>query len=244
MTRSAPADLRELVGQALALVDYSARAGLTGFSLTTPAERPPVQTPPPAVQSSLEETAARIADCRRCPLHRTRTRAVPGEGAADARLMVIGEGPGATEDQTGRPFVGEAGEMLTRMLVRVLELPRERVFITNIVKCRPPGNRDPEAEEVRACFPFLEEQVRLIRPLLILSLGRPASRTLTGLHDAAMNQLRGGVFSFMGIEVRPTFHPAYLLRTPDDKRLAHQDLLAVKSRLEELAARGGEGTRA
>jgi DNA polymerase len=185
---------------------------------------------------SLETIAAEVSACVRCRLSTSRRTAVPGEGPAGARLMVIGEGPGNSEDLTGRPFVGEAGRMLTRMLEddRSLGIPRSQVFITNVVKCHPPGNRDPEPDETAACRPYLDRQVALVRPRAILILGRIAAQALLATRDP-IGRLRGNVVTLFGVPAMPTFHPAYLLRTPGDKKVVFQDILALKKILEDDA---------
>ena len=154
-----------------------------------------------------------------------------GEGEAGASLMLIGEGPGAEEDRTGRPFVGQAGMLLDAMILAV-GLSRAEVYIANVVKCRPPGNRDPEEEEMAACSAFLDRQIELIRPRLLVALGRVAARRLTG-SSKAMGALRGRWTSYRGIPLLATFHPAYLLRQPLDKRLTWDDLKQIRARLAE-----------
>jgi DNA polymerase len=153
---------------------------------------------------------------------------VPGEGSPTAKLAIVGEGPGAQEDRKGRPFVGDAGHMLDRMLGNVLELSREEVHILNVVKCRPPGNRDPKPREIEACLPYLEEQIDALAPRLILALGAVSAKTLTGSKDGIM-KTRGKLFAYRGVTVLPTYHPAFLLRSPERKREAHEDLLLAKS---------------
>jgi DNA polymerase len=181
--------------------------------------------PGPAAPEGLDQARANLGECKKCPLHQGRRRIVYGRGAESARLLVVGEGPGEQEDRQGRPFVGPAGKLLDRMLAAV-GLEPEEVYIANIVKCRPPGNRDPRPEEIAACRPFLEEQVRLIGPELILALGRPAAQSLLDT-KAPISALRGSWHQFMGVPLAPTFHPAYLLRSPDKKGEAYQDLKAV-----------------
>jgi len=178
--------------------------------------------------AALAAVAAGVAACRRCPLGALRTHAVPGEGPATARLMVVGEGPGAVEDREGRPFVGPAGQLLDRILERGLGLSRREVFVANVLKCRPPGNRDPEPEERDACAPWLEEQIRLVRPELLLALGRHAAQTLLG-STAPLGALRGRVLERPGggPPVVATYHPAYLLRNPAAKAACWADLQAV-----------------
>ena len=192
-----------------------------------------VETPagePLPASGDLESLAREAASCTRCRLSDQRRNVVVGEGDPNARVMFIGEGPGAEEDRTGRPFVGQAGAVLDAMIFS-LGLERRQVYIANVVKCRPPGNRDPEADEVAACAPFLDRQIALIRPQVIVALGKPAARRLTG-SAAPIGALRGRWSSYLGVPVLPTFHPAYLLRTPLAKREVWQDLKAVRARLQ------------
>ncbi len=166
-----------------------------------------------------------VRDCARCPLHESRTQGVLGVGNREANWMVIGEAPGAEEDRRGEPFVGRAGQLLDAML-RAIGLSRgANVYIANILKSRPPGNRDPKPEEVAACLPYLHRQIELVRPKLLLAVGRIAAQTLLS-SDAPLARLRGGVHHF-GERNTPlvvTYHPAYLLRSPADKRKAWEDL--------------------
>ncbi len=173
----------------------------------------------------LHQIAQEVAGCTRCALAQGRACTVPGEGAPRARLMVVGEGPGAEEDRTGRPFVGAAGQLLDKILQSGMGLRREEVFIANVVKCRPPGNRDPAPEEVAACSPFLERQIAAIRPDLILALGRHAAHHLLGT-DLSLQRLRGRLQTRPqgGPPVLVTFHPAYLLRNPGAKKDCWQDI--------------------
>jgi len=173
-------------------------------------------------------------DCTRCGLSGGRTNVVFGEGAAPADLMFIGEGPGEQEDLQGRPFVGRAGELLTKM-IEAMGLSRDLVFIANIVKCRPPGNGDPEPGEVTACLPVLLAQIRLVRPRVIVSLGRISAQTLLS-SGTAIGRLRGRWHRFEGVDLMPTFHPAYLLRSPEKKKEAWQDLQLVMEKLREPRA--------
>ena len=178
---------------------------------------------------TLEELASWLAGCERCGLCAKRRTIVFGEGDPGAALMFIGEGPGAEEDRTGRPFVGQAGQLLDAM-VRALGLDRPDVYIANVVKCRPPGNRDPQDEEMAACSPFLDRQIDLIGPRVIVALGRIAAQRLTGT-TKPIGVLRGRWTSYRGIPLLPTFHPAYLLRQPLEKRKVWDDLKTVHRRL-------------
>ena len=179
---------------------------------------------------------ARVASCERCELHATRTQTVFGVGATTARWMFIGEAPGADEDRQGEPFVGRAGQLLTSM-IRALGLRREEVFIANVLKCRPPGNRDPKPEEAASCRGYLERQIELVDPTLIVAVGRIAAQNLLAT-ETPLARLRGKVHS-LGARGRPlivTYHPAYLLRSPAEKRKAWQDLVFAKSTFAQLAA--------
>ena len=183
-----------------------------------------------AVNETLEEIRADLGDCRRCKLWSTRTNLVFGEGNPRAELMFIGEGPGADEDASGRPFVGRAGQLLTKM-IEAIDLKREDVYIANVVKSRPPGNRTPEADEVRACIPFLYRQIAAIKPKLIVALGNPAMQALLDTKQG-ITKMRGNFQDYPRnpeIKVMPTFHPAYLLRSPDKKREAWEDLKKVRA---------------
>jgi uracil-DNA glycosylase len=175
---------------------------------------------------TLNAIAAEVAVCKRCPLYATATNPVPGEGNPDADLMVVGEAPGATEDETGRPFVGAAGQLLTKIL-EAIQLSREQVFIVNVLKHRPPGNRNPMPEEVVACSPFLIRQIELVKPRVILALGSFAAQTLLE-SKLALGKLRGEVHAYHGVPVVVTYHPAALLRNPAWKRPTWEDVQLVR----------------
>jgi DNA polymerase len=172
--------------------------------------------------SSLADVAELIAACRDCKLCDARTRTVPGEGPATARLVVVGEGPGRTEDETGRPFVGRAGELLTKIL-EAIKLPREQVFICNIVKCRPPENRLPQYDEIAACLPFLYRQIELVNPKVILAMGGTAAQSLLNTKQS-LGALRNQVHRFRSTPLIVTYHPAALLRNPNWKRPTWDDV--------------------
>lgn len=183
--------------------------------------RPPPR--PAAVPAeTLKDIRANLGECVRCGLSESRTRIVFGQGHPNARLMFVGEGPGQEEDLAGEPFVGAAGQLLTR-IIEAIKLTREEVYIANVVKCRPPGNRTPQPEEIATCSPFLRRQIAAIRPLFICTLGGCAAQTLLGT-KAPISRLRGRFYDFAGIRVLPTFHPAYLLRNPEKKREVWEDL--------------------
>lgn len=177
---------------------------------------------------SLEEIADEIRVCTACPLHFRRTQAVPGEGVLDPLVMVIGEGPGGEEDKSGRPFVGRAGQYLDKWL-KALELTREKdVFIGNIVKCRPPKNRDPLPEESSACIPYLHRQMEILRPKSILTVGRISSQILLN-SDFGIGQLRGKVYTFHSIPLVPTYHPSGVLRNPSLRAAVWEDLKLLRT---------------
>jgi DNA polymerase len=184
----------------------------------------------PAVR--LDETWSELGECTRCRLHEGRTKIVFGVGDPRARLMFIGEGPGADEDAQGEPFVGRAGQTLNKMILSI-GLEREKVYIANVVKCRPPDNRDPKPDEIATCSPFLVKQIESIRPRVIVTLGSPATKTLLNT-KTGITKLRGTWQSYRGIPVMPTFHPAYLLRayTQENRRRVWDDLKAARARMD------------
>jgi DNA polymerase len=188
---------------------------------------------PSAGGETLEDLAASAAGCALCRLSEQRKTVVFGEGDPDAGVMFVGEGPGAEEDRTGRPFVGQAGKLLDRMIF-AMGFEREQVYIANVVKCRPPGNRDPKEDEVAACAAYLDRQIDLIKPKVIVALGKPASRRLTGTNKP-MGALRGRWSSYRGVPLMPTFHSAYLLRNPKAKSEVWEDLKLVMRRLASTA---------
>jgi uracil-DNA glycosylase family 4 len=176
--------------------------------------------------ASLEELRTAIGDCRRCKLWPGRTHLVFGVGNRNARLMFIGEGPGRDEDLQGEPFVGRAGQLLTDIITKGMGLRREDVYIANVIKCRPPDNRNPEPDEVASCEPFLKKQIDLIQPEIIVALGKFAVQTLLQ-SKVPITRLRGNWHIYHGIKLMPTFHPAYLLRNPGDKKLVWEDIKKV-----------------
>lgn len=221
-------ELRELVDNLSVWLRYQRRLGWRGApkKAAAPRREPDAAYEPTAPQSlTLEEIRAQIGECRRCKLAAGRTRLVFGEGAPHARLMFVGEAPGADEDLQGRPFVGAAGQLLNNLLGK-LGLRREEVYIANIVKSRPPGNRDPEADEIAACLPFLEQQIKAIRPRVIVTLGRIAAHALLGTKEP-LTRLRGRWHRWHEIRVMPTFHPSYLLRAPQERRKTWDDMQQV-----------------
>ncbi len=232
-------ELRELVAGLSEWLRYQRRLGWRGLPQQAAAAgegegRGAAKAPaaaPAAKIPTLEEIRRELENCRRCKLYSGATRLVFGDGAPDARLMFIGEAPGAEEDRQGVPFVGEAGQLLNRMLAN-LGLRREEVYITNVVKSRPPHNRDPEPEEIAACFPFLEKQIRAIRPQVIVVLGRIAAQALLRTKEP-ISRLRGRWQKYGDIRVMPTFHPSYLLRFPKERHKTWADMQQVMEYLAE-----------
>ncbi len=216
------------------------KAGITG-DLSFPEARPPSALMRddelfPITEMTLEEIRTELGDCRRCPLSRTRRHIVFGEGDAHAKLVFVGEAPGADEDIQGRPFVGRAGQLLTR-IVAAMGLTREEVYICNILKCRPPGNRNPLPEEIAACEPFLLMQIKAIKPKVICALGSFAAHALLKT-DAPITVLRGVFHDYRGIPLMPTYHPAYLLRNPGAKKQVWGDVQKIM----EILGRKGRMT--
>ena len=182
---------------------------------------------------SLGDVAKAVASCTRCPLYSTATNPVPGEGSPEAGLMVVGEAPGATEDETGRPFVGAAGQLLTKILAAI-QFAREDVYICNVLKHRPPGNRNPLPDEVTACSPFLVRQIELIRPKVLLALGTFAAQTLLDT-KLSIGKLRGQIHQYYGVPLIVTYHPAALLRNPSWKRPTWEDVQLARRILDRAS---------
>jgi DNA polymerase len=177
---------------------------------------------------TLEALKKQALNCHLCELSKSREHVVFGEGNENAEILFVGEGPGANEDALGRPFVGKSGELLTKMIENVLELSREDVYIANIVKCRPPGNRTPTSDEAYTCKPYLMKQIELIRPKLIVTLGATAYQYLTE-DDTPITKIRGTVHQEENYTVIPTYHPSYLLRNPSAKKEVFEDLKKIKT---------------
>lgn len=194
---------------------------------------------PLAGDESLEQFGRRISGCKLCELHKGRTNFVFGAGDPDADLMFVGEGPGAEEDRQGLPFVGASGQLLTKIIASI-GFSREEVYIANMVKCRPPGNRDPREEEITACNSHLRRQIALIKPKVIVTLGRHSAYWFHGGQDS-MRALRGRVVEFEGAKVVSTYHPAALLRNPNYKRDTWEDMLLARKIYDELGGRPSSG---
>jgi len=248
-----PASQGALAELALALrahVEYQRELGVTGYPPAPVPAAPAPAAPAPdrraapvdlaprdlftapglAATGSLEGLRGHIGDCQRCKLAPHRTHIVFGVGNANARLVFVGEAPGRDEDRQGEPFVGRAGQLLTEIITRGMRLRREDVYIANVIKCRPPENRNPEPDEVASCEPFLLRQLELIGPEVIVALGKFAAQTLLRT-KTPITQLRGRWYDYHGIRLMPTFHPAYLLRNPGDKRLVWEDIQQVMREL-------------
>ena len=216
-----------------------AAAGRGGSSVAPPDADASTAASTAASGSPLIETGdgrlrvirADLGECTRCRLHTGRTNIVFGVGSPEARLMFVGEGPGADEDARGEPFVGRAGQLLTQ-IIEAMGLTREAVYIANVVKCRPPGNRNPEPDEIAQCTPFLDAQIAAIGPSVIVALGKFAAQTLLQT-QSPISQLRGRFHPLGRAAVMPTFHPSYLLRTPSAKREVWEDMKMVMKRLAE-----------
>ena len=209
--------LRQLIGDGFQMVYFKGNA-TTGEQTDT--------------EEALAKLEKEVSDCRKCGLWKTRMKTVFGAGAPRAKLLFLGEAPGAEEDRQGIPFVGRAGELFTRMLAAI-GLKRSDVYITNVLKCRPPNNRDPLGCEVACCEPYLLAQLEFIRPALICALGRHAAQTLLKTTQG-INKLRGRFHDYCGIKVLPTYHPAYLLRNPEGKKNAWEDLKRVRDFLKTI----------
>jgi len=201
-----------------------------------PKQPAPAPSAPPRPAPALPVLEQSLVDCSRCRLSERRTQVVFGVGSPTADVMFVGEGPGYHEDKQGEPFVGAAGELLTRIINNVLRLDRSDVYIANVVKCRPPNNRDPRPDEVSTCSPFLWRQVEIIRPAVVVALGRFAIQTLLESQQS-VGRLRGRAHPFRGSVLVPTYHPAYLLRNPADKRKVFEDMKIVRAELEARTGR-------
>jgi len=209
-------ELREIVGEVRAYLEAQRELGVEQVDVQWPES--PVASPP----LTLREVREELGECTRCKLHPHRTQIVFGVGDPKARLVFVGEAPGADEDAQGEPFVGRAGQLLTKIIL-AMGMQREDVYICNIIKCRPPGNRTPESEEILACSPFLRKQLQAIRPQFICALGGPATQTLLQTKEP-ISRLRGKFYDFQGIPLLPTYHPAFLLRNPYEKKTVWEDM--------------------
>ncbi|HEY2971979.1 MAG TPA: uracil-DNA glycosylase [Pyrinomonadaceae bacterium] len=232
--------------QATSIPTNTAAAGVArkSYARNEPSPRPPdalfadLTAPPVRIQKSsesFEEIWADIGDCTRCPLHQERTNIVHTDGNRKARLMFVGEAPGADEDAQARPFVGRAGQLLTR-IIEAIGLKREEVLIGNVNRCRPPGNRPPTPEEASMCKPFLLREIAAVQPEVIVVLGNTAMRNLLDIKQG-ITRVRGQFQDYHGVKVMPTFHPAYLLRDPSKKKETWEDLKKVRDYLDSTRKR-------
>ena len=221
-------DMQEMIAGLKSYLECLKGMGINSL----PASKGEVNQPSSSCLMTLEEVRKELGDCQRCKLHRTRRTIVFGEGNQKASLMFIGEGPGYDEDVQGRPFVGKAGQLLTR-IIQSINLPREEVYITNIIKCRPPQNRNPEPDEIQSCNPFLMKQIRVIQPKIICALGTFSAQTLLQT-NTKITALRGKFFDLEGIRVIPTYHPAFLLRNPERKREVWEDMKKIAELLSNV----------
>ncbi|MDP2863624.1 MAG: uracil-DNA glycosylase [Desulfobacterales bacterium] len=224
-----PGDILEKTSDTLR---YMAEAGCTGFDCPekTIGIVKNLDRNLSSAADDLKELRSLVGDCQRCKLCKERTNIVFGTGDPDARLVFVGEGPGHDEDQQGEPFVGKAGQLLTK-IIEAMNLTRDKVYICNIIKCRPPGNRNPAPDEIKACFLFLERQLDAIRPDFICALGTFATQTLLDA-DEPISKMRGRLYDYRGMKVMPTYHPAYLLRNPEKKRDVWEDMKKLMSMMD------------
>lgn len=246
-TRNSNFDIRTVVRQHVEMEDFFAGFMVKG-RCDVPAEQSgPSEADAASAAQQLETLAAEVRQCRKCDLGSQRTNAVPGVGHARARIMFVGEAPGADEDAQGEPFVGRAGQLLDK-IIAACGLRREDVFIGNILKCRPPGNRDPRPDEIVSCLPYLQQQIEIIAPEVIIALGAHAARTLLNTNKS-IGQLRGHFEQYSvglgrpAVKVMATYHPAYLLRsyTPDNRRRVWDDMKKVLAELDLPIPESGKG---
>lgn len=216
--------IREIVDDLKSYLEYLKGMGIEDLPISEGirAENRSNPSPLPRGGSTLKDIQTELGDCQRCKLHRTRRTIVFGEGNEKAKLMFIGEGPGYDEDVQGKPFVGKAGQLLTR-IIQSMHLQREEVYIANIIKCRPPQNRNPEPDEIESCSPFLLKQIDTIQPRVVCALGAFSAQTLLKTM-AKISALRGKVYDLDNIKVIPTYHPAFLLRNPEKKKDVWEDM--------------------
>jgi uracil-DNA glycosylase len=211
---------------------YMAKTGCQGFDISSDTLSILAgwgKGPPVVSKDILGRIQKDLGECQRCPLHETRQHIVFGDGSPRAKLVFVGEGPGGDEDRQGKPFVGAAGQLLTR-IIEAMGLTRDEVYICNVIKCRPPGNRNPLPGEISACAPFLARQLQAIGPEVICALGKFAAQYLLG-SEVPISALRGRFFDYRGFRVMPTYHPAYLLRSPEKKRDVWEDMKKIMQAL-------------
>ena len=236
MPKELKSEIKNLLGEARGVLEDLQRIGLGEVCPSDVSGSPSPEGLDPgsgatARVETLEEIAAELGDCHRCNLCKERKKIVFGTGHPEADLVFVGEGPGREEDEKGEPFVGEAGRLLDR-IIQAMGYRRSDVYICNVVKCRPPGNRDPQPDEISACEPFLKWQLAAIRPRAIVALGKFASQTLLK-NQGAISKMRGEWSEYQGIPLMPTYHPAYLLRNPLGKREVWDDMKLVMKKLRD-----------
>ncbi len=222
------AELRKVVQDLRTYLEAQQALGLEYADVKWP------ESPAPARPLTLAEVREELGECTQCKLHRHRTQIVFGVGNPKASLVFVGEAPGADEDAQGEPFVGRAGQLLTK-IIQAMGMQREEVYICNIIKCRPPNNRTPESEEILACQPFLVMQLQAIRPRFICALGGPAAQTLLRTKEP-ISRLRGKFYDFHGIPLLPTYHPAFLLRNPYEKKTVWEDMKLLLREMQRASA--------
>lgn len=222
-------ELLSIVKELKALVKAEKEAGIEEIILKQPKKSGLSKK---ADQNKLEELRKIVLDCKGCNLHKTRTNVVFGQGSKNARLFFVGEAPGFEEDKQGLPFVGRAGGLLTK-IIQSIGLERKDIYIGNILKCRPPSNRNPVPAEIKACYPYLVKQFEIIKPKVICALGKFAAQTLLDTTEP-ISSLRGRFHTCNGIKVMPTFHPAYLLRNPSGKRKVWEDMKKIRDELNKM----------
>lgn len=232
LSRALYKDFSEIVHDLKGYLQYVKRLGFKGVALSEESANTFEQLDKGPAVETLEMIRKDLGDCRRCKLHKGRKHMVFGDGNPRARLVLVGEGPGYEEDLQGLPFVGPAGQLLTKILAAI-HLRRDEVYICNIIKCRPPGNRNPEPDEIGACIPFLRRQIRAIRPKVICALGAFAAQTLLKT-NTPISQLRGNFHTYENISLLPTYHPAFLLRNPAKKRDVWEDIQKVQAAYEKV----------
>jgi len=225
----------DIIKDVKAYLSYLKEIGIEDIPISSSVNSGRSKTPSP--EEALRILMDEIKDCHRCKLYKGRTRIVFGVGNPNAELVFVGEAPGRDEDLQGEPFVGEAGQLLTR-IIEAMGLKREDVYIANVVKCRPPENRNPEPDEIEVCEPFLLRQLDIIRPKVICALGTFASQCLLRT-KGKISELRGNFYYYHNMKVMPTYHPAYLLRNPGDKRLVWEDMKRIMAELNLRGIKGG-----
>ena len=237
-------EVSELINETKKQLEHLRALGVENIRLNPGPSYQPVERPRDVNQETrietFEQIHAEIGDCTRCPLHLERTHVVHTEGNRKARLMFVGEAPGADEDVQARPFVGRAGQLLTK-IIEAIGLKREEVLIGNVNRCRPPQNRAPMPDEAATCKPFLEREIAIVQPAVIVVLGNTAMKNLLDTREG-ITRARGRFHDYKGIKVMPTFHPAYLLRDPSKKRETWEDLKKVRDYLDAQSQKGTRDT--